>query len=132
MDFKAFDKSKLEEYSKRAKEQWGDTAAYKEYEEKAKDRTDREEKEMGEGLMQIFTEFGKILDRDPAGAEAEALVKNLQEYISNNYYTCTNEILSGLGQMYAAGGEFTENIDAAGGPGTAVFASKAIEVYCSK
>ena len=132
MDFKAFDKSKLEEYSKRAKEQWGDTAAYKEYEEKAKARTDSEEKEMGEGLMQIFTEFGKILDRDPAGAEAEALVKNLQEYINNNYYTCTNEILSGLGQMYAAGGEFTENIDAAGGPGTAVFASKAIEVYCSK
>ena len=132
MDFKAFDKSKLEEYSKRAKEQWGDTAAYKEYEEKAKARTDREEKEMGEGLMQIFTEFGKILDRDPAGAEAEALVKNLQEYISNNYYTCTNEILSGLGQMYAAGGEFTENIDAAGGPGTAVFASKAIEAFCLK
>ena len=130
MDFKAFDKSKLEEYSKRAKEQWGDTTAYKEYEEKAKARTDREEKEMGEGLMQIFTEFGKILDRDPAGAEAEALVKNLQEYISNNYYTCTNEILSGLGQMYAAGGEFTENIDAAGGPGTAVFASKAIETFC--
>ncbi|MDO5441854.1 MAG: MerR family transcriptional regulator, partial [Bacillota bacterium] len=84
MDFKAFDKSKLEEYSKRAKEQWGDTAAYKEYEEKAKDRTDREEKEMGEGLMQIFTEFGKILDRDPAGAEAQALVKKLRDYISSN------------------------------------------------
>lgn len=130
MDFKAFDKSKLEEYSKRAKEQWGDTAAYKEYEEKAKDRTDREEKEMGEGLMQIFTEFGKILDRDPAGAEAQALVKKLRDYISSNYYACTNEILSGLGQMYAAGGEFTENIDAAAGAGTAVFVSKAIETFC--
>lgn len=130
MDFKAFDKSKLEEYSKRAKEQWGDTAAYKEYEEKAKDRTDREEKEMGEGLMQIFAEFGRISDQDPTGAEAQALVKKLRDYISSNYYACTNEILSGLGQMYAAGGEFTENIDAAAGAGTAVFASKAIETFC--
>ena len=130
MDFKAFDKSKLEEYSKRAKEQWGDTAAYKEYEEKAKDRTDREEKEMGEGLMKIFAEFGKISDQDPTGAEAQALVKKLRDYISSNYYACTNEILSGLGQMYAAGGEFTENIDAAAGAGTAVFASKAIETFC--
>ena len=130
MDFKAFDKSKLEEYSKRAKEQWGDTAAYKEYEEKAKDRTDREEKEMGEGLMKIFAEFGKISDQDSTGAEAQALVKKLRDYISSNYYACTNEILSGLGQMYAAGGEFTENIDATAGAGTAVFASKAIETFC--
>ena len=132
MDFKAFDKSKLEEYSKRAKAQWGDTAAYKEYEAKAKNRTDRAEEKLGEGLMQIFAEFGKILNQDPAGAEAQALVKKLQDYITANYYTCTDKILAGLGQMYAAGGEFTENIDAAGGFGTAVFANKAIEVYCLK
>ena len=130
MDFKAFDKSKLDEYSKRAKEQWGDTAAYKEYEEKAKNRTDRDEEKMGEGLMQIFAEFGKIINQDPTGPEAQALVKKLQDYISRNYYNCTNEILSGLGQMYAAGGEFTENIDAAGGSGTAAFVSKAIDTYC--
>ena len=132
MDFKAFDKSKLEEYSKRAKAQWGDTAAYREYEEKAKDRTDKDEENMGEGLMRIFAEFGKIKDLDPAGEEAQALVKKLQDYISCNYYSCTNEILAGLGTMYAAGGEFTENIDAAGGPGTAEFACKAIGIYCSK
>ncbi|MDO5441897.1 MAG: TipAS antibiotic-recognition domain-containing protein, partial [Bacillota bacterium] len=64
------------------------------------------------------------------GAEAQALVKKLRDYISSNYYACTNEILSGLGQMYAAGGEFTENIDAAAGAGTAVFVSKAIETFC--
>ena len=132
MEFKAFDKSKIDEYSKRAKEQWGETAAYKEYEEKAKNRTDRDEEKMGEGLMQIFMEFGKLLGRDPAGTEAQTLVKNLQTYITKNYYNCTDEILAGLGQMYAAGGEFTENIDAAGGTGTAEFANKAIEAYCSK
>ena len=132
MDFKAFDKSKLDEYSKRAKEQWGETAAYKEYEEKAKNRTDGEEEKTGEGLMKIFTEFGKISDQYPSGKEAQTLVKKLQNYISSNFYTCTDEILSGLGKMYAAGGEFTENIDAAGGPGTAVFVNKAIESYCGK
>ena len=132
MEFKAFDKSKIDEYSKRAKEQWGETAAYKEFEEKAKNRTDMDEKNAAEGLMQIFAEFGKFLGQDPAGAEAQTLVKKLQDYITKNYYKCTNEILAGLGQMYAAGGEFTGNIDAAGKPGTAEFASKAIEAYCSK
>ena len=132
MDFKAFDKSKLDEYSKCAKEQWGGTTAYKEYEGKSNNRTANDEEKLGAGLMQIFFEFGKIVEQDPSGIEAQGLVKKLKDYISSNYYTCTNEILSGLGQMYAAGGEFTENIDAAGGCGTAVFASKAIEMYCAK
>lgn len=129
MDFKAFDKSKLDEFAKRAKEQWGDTTAYKEYEEKSNNRTVKDEAKLGEGLMQIFVEFGKIANQNPAGAEAQALVKKLQDYISQNYYNCTNEILAGLGQMYAAGGEFTENIDAAGGSGTAEFVIKAIKAY---
>ena len=132
MDFKAFDKSKLEEYSKQAKEQWGETAAYKEFEIKAKGRTGKDEAKIAEGLMQIFAEFGKITKQAPEGAKAQALVKKLQDYISANYYKCSNEILSGLGKMYAAGGEFTENIDAAGGSGTAAFVNKAIEEFCSK
>ena len=132
MDFKAFNKSDIEEYSKRAKEQWGDTAAYREYEEKAKNRTNKDEEKIAEKLMRIFVEFGNIKNQDPAGDEAQALAKELQNYITDNYYNCTKEILAGLGQMYAAGGEFTENIDAAGGSGTAAFTNKAIEIYCSK
>lgn len=34
--------------------------------------------------------------------------------------------------MYAGGGEFTENIDAAGGVGTAEFADKAIDIFCNE
>ena len=49
---------------------------------------------------------------------------------SQHYYTCTKEILFGLGQMYASGGEFTQNIDAYGGEGTAEFVAKAICIYC--
>ena len=132
MDFKAFDTTEIDEYSRRAREEWGQTAAYREYEEKAKDRTKKEEKDLGEGLMRIFAELGQVKDLDPAGEKPQALIRKLQEYISGNYYSCTNEILGGLGKMYAAGGEFTENIDRAGGSGTAEFVNKAIGIYCAK
>ena len=81
--------------------------------------------------MAIFTRMGAIRNRDPGSAEAQELVKELRGCITERYYTCTREILRCLGQMYAAGDEMTENIDRAGGPGTAEFAHKAIEIYCA-
>ena len=132
MDFSAFDTSKIDEYTRRAKEQWGNTAEYKESEEKAKGRTKEEEKDMMVQFMQIFTEFGAIKDQAPNGAEAQSQVKKLQDYITEHFYQCSDEILSGLGQMYAADGEFKENIDRAGGEGTAVFVSDAICCFCGE
>ena len=130
VDFSAFDKSKLEDYAARAKAEWGQTEAYKEYAEKAKNRTAEDEHAAGAGLMEFFVKFGEIKETDPASDEAQELVKALQEYVSAHFYTCTKPILGSLGQMYAAGGEFTENIDRAGGDGTALFAAEAIEIYC--
>ena len=132
MDFSAFDTKKLDEYATRAKEAWGDTPAYKEFEQKAKGRTDTENAELNRQMMAIFADFGAIRDTDPAGEAAQALVRRLQDFISAHHYNCTARILSGLGQMYAAGGEMTENIDRAGGIGTAEFSAKAIAVYCAK
>ncbi len=82
--------------------------------------------------MNIFTEFAEIKSNDPLSSEAQALVKKLQDFISENYYHCSNEILMGLGQMYAAGGEFTENIDNSAGAGTGSFVNQAISVYVTK
>lgn len=130
MDFSAFDKSKLDDYAKQAKAQWGHTDAYKEYEEKSKGRTAVKENALGAGMMQIFAELGQIRTTSPGSPEAQGLVKKLQNYISEHFYHCTNEILASLGQMYAGGGEFTENIDKAGGMGTAQFVSDAIREYC--
>ena len=124
------DNEKLERYARQAKEQWGQTDAYREYAEKSKDRSAESEQAIGAGLMTIFEDFGKCRDSDPASDEAQTLVKRLQAYISEHYYNCTPEILHSLGQMYAAGGEFTENIDKAGGAGTAQFAQQAINRYC--
>lgn len=130
MDFTAFDTSKIEEYSKRAKEEWGNTKTYKEYEEKAKNYSSKDQVMFAEEFMGLFKEFGDMKSLQPSDDRVQTQVKKLQDYITNHYYMCTKEILSGLGAMYAAGGEFTDNIDKAGGEGTAVFASKAIEVFC--
>ncbi len=130
MDFTAFDKKKIEDYSKRAKEQWGQTAAYKEYENKSQDMTETQQKDVINSFMMIFAEFGEMKNQDVESAPVQSQVKKLQDFITKHYYTCTNEILAGLGKMYAAGGEFTENIDSYGGEGTAQFTAKAIEIYC--
>jgi DNA-binding transcriptional MerR regulator len=131
MDFSAFDTKKMDEYAARAKETWGGTTAYQEYERKAEGRTEAETREISRQMMEIFAEFGAIRNGDPASAEAQALVRKLRDFISAHYYTCTTPILSGLGQMYAAGGEMTQNIDSYGGEGTAAFASRAIRVFCA-
>ena len=83
-------------------------------------------------MMEIFEEFRKISDKSPKSAEAVELVKKLQNFITENYYNCTDDILFGLGQMYIMDERFTENIDKAGGTGTAEFVSKAICAYCGK
>jgi len=131
VDFKVFDTKKIDEYSKRAKEQWGKTPEYKEYEKKTQNMSDEDELAMVDEFMQIFAEFGQMMALEPSDEEVQVQVKKLQDYITEHFYTCTKEILNGLGKMYSAGGEFTENIDKAGGSGTAVFTAKAIEVYCN-
>lgn len=119
----AFDNSKFESYKEEAKAKWGKTEAYREYEQ-------RGSRDTGDGLMAVFAELGKVRQLDPDSAQAQALVKKLQDFITENYYTCTKQILQGLGQMYVADPRFKENIDRAGGAGTADFAARAIEIYC--
>ena len=132
MNFEAFDKKQIEEYAARAKEAWGETPEYREYERKNGARTPAELQQTGDGLMALLAEFGTLKDGDPACAEAQALARRVQAYITRHYYTCTNTVFAGLGQMYGSGGAFTENIDKAGGPGTAAFASRVIGIYCSQ
>lgn len=130
MDFNVFDTTKMDEYARQAKEQWGQTVEYKEYEEKTNNQSPDTQKLAWKNLMLIFADFGKIKEKDPSNEEVQLQVKKLQDYISEHFYKCSKEILNGLGKMYASGGEFTENIDKAAGSGTAVFTAKAIEIYC--
>ena len=132
MDFTVFDTKKMDEYAKRAKEQWGKTAEYKEFEEKSKGWTDKDQQNMANDFMQIFVEFGQMMSLEPSDEKVQLQVKKLQDYITEHFYHCTKEILNSLGKMYAGGGEFTENIDNAGGEGCAEFTAKAIEIYCGR
>lgn len=132
MDYSVFDTKKIDEYAKQAKEQWGKTAEYKEFEQKSQSRSKEEERAVMEQFVQLFIDFGKLKDMEPETAEVQNCVGNLQDYITQNFYKCTNDILFSLGQMYAGGGEFTTNIDSVGGKGTAEFAAEAIRIYCGK
>ena len=85
-----------------------------------------------EEFMAIFADIGAKRGLGSAAPEVQSEIKRLQDYITGHFYTCSDEILLGLGEMYAAGGEFTENIDVAGGTGTAAFTADAIRVYCKK
>ena len=120
-------------YSIEARERWGNTTAYREHEQKTKSYTKEKWAEANDGLMAIFAEFsacknsGMSADSD----EAQALVAKLQAHITANYYTCTDEILAGLGKMYVADERFKKNIDKYG-DGTAEFASEAIAKYCKE
>ncbi len=130
MDFSAFDTSKIDEYVMQAKATYGNTESYKEYEEKIKDKSNEEVQNLGNEMMQLFVEFGQMTDEDVTSDIVQAQVKKLRDYISDNFYTCTNEILKALGKMYSGGGSITENIDNAGGKGTAEFVANAIEIFC--
>lgn len=132
MDFSAFDTKKIDEYSAQAKALWGKTDAYKEYEQKTKDFSKEQKNQMGEKMMELFVEFGQMMGMKPEDEVVQNQVKKLQNYITDNFYTCTNKILAGLGQMYNGGGAMTENIDKAGGAGTAEFVAEAIQIYCEK
>ena len=130
MDFKAYDTKKLDAYAAEAKQRWGHTDAWKESQEKASGKNKDQLAGEADGLMDIFRRLGEYRTGDPAAPEAQSLIRELQQYICDHYYNCTNQILFGLGQMYAAGDEMNENIDRAGGSGTGDFARRAIEIYC--
>ncbi len=125
--------TEFEKYKSEAEERWGETAAYKEHAEKTKNYSGDKWNDLAAEMSDIFAEFAACMEKG-AGSdsdEALSLVAKLQNHISANYYTCTNEILAGLGQMYVADERFRNNIDGHA-EGTAEFVSRAIEAYCAK
>jgi len=130
MDFSAFDTRKIDDYTAQAKAAWGQTDTWKEYESRGKSA--QENKQSGEQLMELIASFGKRRDIDPACEEAQQMVKQLQDFITANFYTCTVPVLRGLADFYDGGGDFTRNIDKAGGEGTASFIAKAMRIYADR
>ena len=117
----------MNQYETEARFRWGDTATYREHEQKTKNYTKEKWAEANDGMMAIFAEFAMCKNSGVSAdsAEAQALVAKLQAHITTHYYTCTDEILAGLGKMYVADERFKKNIDKYG-EGTAEFAAEAI------
>jgi len=132
MDFSAFDTRKMDDYARQAKAAWGKTDAYKEFEQRDSQYTKADRDQQGEQIMALMARFGEIRHLAPDSDQAQALVHELRTFITAHFYTCTVPILRGLGRFYDGGGAITENIDAAGGEGTAAFAAKAVEIYCAR
>ena len=131
MDFNGFDSKKMDDYSVQAKALYGKTDAYKEFEQKSKNRTKEQTQVLGEQVMDFFVRLGKMRPCAPDSEAAQCWAKELQEFFNEHFYTCTPEILLGLAESYAGGGSMTENIDKAGGEGTGSFAKEVISCYAA-
>ena len=123
----------MKNYETEARSRWGNTDAYREHEQKTKNYTKEKWTEANDGMMAIFAEFATLKNCGSTAdsAEAQALVAQLQAHITENYYTCTDEILAGLGKMYVADERFEKNIDKYG-VGTSEFVSEAIVIFCQE
>ena len=132
MNFDVFDRSEIEKYEEEVKAKWGDTKAYQEYKKKDIARNRDRYSEIANELLTMFSGFGELKHLTPYADEVQNKIAALQKFITDHYYVCTNEILSGLGEMYVCDKRFRNNIDKAGGDGTADFVRRAIDVYCSK
>ena len=130
---KAFDNTEYEtarqQYEDEAKQRWGTTDAYKESQTKTADYSKDKWNGVLAGMNDIFAEFASCKNCGESAADktAQQLVKKLQDYITANFYHCTDEILAGLGQMYVCDERFKNNIDSHG-EGTAEFVSEAIQI----
>ena len=123
----------MKNYENEARDRWGQTEAYREYEQKTENYTKEKWNDANSGLMDVFAEFASLKNSGVSSDsdEAKTLVAKLKDFITANYYTCTDEILAGLGKMYVADERFKKNIDKCG-EGTAEYASEAIEKALAK
>lgn len=130
LEFDNWDPKKIDEYQAQAETLYGKSEVWQEYQQKIKRRSREQSQAVNGKVMDFFVELGKLRHLSPESPEVQTWVRKLQDFFTENFYTCTPKILKGLGEMYAGGGSMTENIDAAGGKGTGEFAKKAIDIYC--
>ena len=123
------EKEEINNYDSEVKEKWGSTNQYKEFINKNKNKNELEI--INNELMDLFNELGMLKQEAIKSEVVQNKIKELQEFITKNYYNCTDEILKSLGQMYVNDERFKRNIDKAGGDGTTEFVNQAIIVYCN-
>lgn len=132
MNFEVFDTNEIKQYKTEVQAKWGHSEAYQEYEQKSASQSKCSYDRLADEMMSLFAEFGGMKQLPPADKTVQEKVVALQSYINKNFYTCNNEILKELGEMYVCDERFKKNIDCFGGEGTAEFVRQAISAYCDK
>ena len=130
LDFHAFDTSEIDQYRAEAKERWGHTPEYQQALEKEK--SGQNQNEAAAQLLGLFAQLGAFQHLEPSDPEKKKKIAALRECISRNFYTCSVDVFQALGQMYTSDARFQQTIDNAGGPGTAAFCQRAIQLYCAQ
>ncbi|HGI3063615.1 TPA: MerR family transcriptional regulator [Streptococcus agalactiae] len=126
-DFTAYNQEELEAFQEEARTRWGDTDSYKEFENS---HSKNDFSMTSQAMSQIFKDFGQLKELSPTDEKVQKQVQILQNYITAQFYNCTNDLLASLGIMYIQDERFQKSIDNWGGQGTALFVSKAIDSYC--
>lgn len=123
---------KREQFENEAKKKWGTTPQYSEYMDKHKNKTSQQMEQIGKEFMQIFAKFGELKEYSVDSLEVQGNVKNLLNFITANFYTCSKDMLLNLANMYMSDERFKANVDKAGGEGTTEFVVEAIKAYCNR
>lgn len=132
MNFEVFDTDEIEQYKAEVKSKWGNSKAYQEYEQRVVSHSEHNDSKFVNEIMSLFTDLGAMKQLPPTDKAVQEKIAALQAYINENFYTCSNDILKELGEMYVCDDRFKKNIDRFGGEGTAKFVREAIFVYCEK
>ena len=132
MNFEVFDANEIEQYKAEVKSKWGNSKAYQEYEQRVVSHSEHNDSKFINEIMSLFTDLGAMKQLPPTDKAVQEKIAALQAYINENFYTCSNDILKELSEMYVCDDRFKKNIDRFGGEGTAKFVREAILVYCEK
>lgn len=132
MNFEVFDTNEIEQYKAEVKSKWGNSKAYQEYEQRVVSHSEHNDSKFVNEIMSLFTDLGAMKQLPPTDKAVQEKIAALQAYINENFYTCSNDILKELSEMYVCDDRFKKTIDRFGGEGTAKFVREAIFVYCEK
>lgn len=121
------------QYTDEVRERWGDTGAYRESERRTAGYSQSDWNALNDGIDAIMKGFAelKMEGVSPDSETARLQVEKLKQFITEKMYTCTDEILAELGQMYVADERFTKNIDKHG-DGTAAYIRECVKCYLNR
>ena len=118
------------QYADEVKTRWGETDAYAQSQARTDAYGAGDWADIQKGMDERMAAFAAVRTLEPEDARVQALAADWQQYITEHFYTCTDEILEGPGQMYEADERFRQNIDRHG-EGTAACMARAIAAYCA-